>query len=245
MDLYLFAMFDEYTSPKEILKKIASGALGLFVSLLVMMLLVYLVSLTMGTGGKKDVTPLLSPKSQEEVNFKDADVIFQQSSGELSEKIKAITGSPLTHCGMIVIRDENIMVLEAGEKVVFTPVKDWVHKGIDKRFLLMRSISLNDDKIADCVREGIKFKGKPYDYAYDWDDAHIYCSELIYKSYFNGAQIKLCPFVKLGELKYQGHEDFIKNLMKGELPLDKKLITPVDLSVSEELKVIYNDFNNK
>lgn len=212
-------------------------------SLLVMMLLVYLVSLTGGTGEKKNETPLPSPKSQEEVSFKDGDVIFQRTSGELSEEIEAITGSRLTHCGMIVIKDNNIMVLEAAEKVVLTPVKDWVHKGVEKRFLLMRSL-LNDDKIADCIREGMKFEGKPYDYGYDWDDTHIYCSELVYKSYYNGAHIKLCPFVKLGDLKYRGHEDYIKKLMNGKLPLERELITPVDLSRSGELKAIYNDFNN-
>ena len=236
-------MFDEYTSPKEILKKIASGALGLFASLLVMMLLVYLVSL-MGIGGeKKSATPLPSPKPQEKVSFKDGDVIFQQTSGELSEKIAAITGSKLTHCGMVVIQNENIMVLEAGEKVVLTPVKEWVQKGVEKRFLLMRDVSLNDDKISSCIREGIKFEGKPYDYQYIWDDNHIYCSELVYKSYINGAHIKLCSFVKLGDLKYQGHEDYIRKLMKGQLPLERELITPVDLSRSGELKVIYSDFN--
>ena len=39
---------------------------------------------------------------------------------------------------------------------------------------------------------GLKYKGKHYDTLFQWSDSKMYCSELIWKIYLQGAGIELC-----------------------------------------------------
>jgi hypothetical protein len=71
------------------------------------------------------------------------------------------------------------------------------------------------------------------------DDA-IYCSELVYKGYLNGIHEKLGRLQPLKELDWQGHEDFIKQLSgHNDVPLDRLMITPVELSRASQLRPVY------
>jgi len=231
-------MFIKKSERKKALDKLKWSLLGLVLSIVIMSSMLYLTSSIIPPEEKKD------KKASGQISFRDGDVVFQRTSGELSDKIKAITGSPFTHCGLIVIRDKEVLVLEAGDQVQLTPVKKWVRGGVEKKFALTRPGDLIEETLLKITGSGKKLLGRPYDYKYGWDDENIYCSELIYKSFKRGAGIELCPFVALKDLNYQGHEDFIRKLMDGKLPLDRKMIIPVDVYRSRELKLIYSDFKN-
>ncbi|MCD4783006.1 MAG: hypothetical protein K8T10_04150 [Candidatus Eremiobacteraeota bacterium] len=221
---------------KVTLKQIGRNIIGLLITLFVMLSILYVVS-------------LILPKKQQsiaqkgtDVTFRDGDIIFQEISGELGGEISAITGSPINHCGLIFFKEGELLVLEAADQVKLTPLKEWIFNGVDKKIALLRYKMANDNLISTVLIEAEKFRGNPYDYQYSMDDENIYCSELVYKAYKNGAGVKLCPLKKLRDLDYKGHEEFIKKLTNGKLPLDREIITPVDIYKSEKLYVIYNDF---
>lgn len=221
---------------KETLKQIGRKIISLLITLFVMLSILYIISLVL-PGRQKSIE-----QKGTDVTFKDGDIIFQEISGEFGERISAITGSPINHCGIIFFREDEVFVLEAADRVKFTPLKEWILNGVDKKIALLRYKKANDDLIATVLIQAKKFRGHPYDYQYSMDDEKIYCSELVYKAYKDGAGIQLCPLRKLKDLDYRGHEEFIKKLMNGKLPLDLEIVTPVDIYQSEKLDVIYNDF---
>ena len=235
-------MFNEKQSAKDSFTRLKTGAKGLVVSIVLMLAMVYIVSLV--TPEKKVDEAFPPSPTPDVIKFREGDIIFQRSSGELADKIAAITKSELTHCGIVVIENEKVMVLEAGDTVSLKPVKEWVKRGEGKKFLLMRAKNIKPGQVTAIIEESRKYYDKPYDFKYSWDDDFIYCSELVYKCYKRGSGIELCPFIALKDLDYKGHEEYIKKLMNGKLPLDLEMITPVGISRSGELKVIYNDFKN-
>jgi len=221
---------------KETLKQIGRKIIGLLISLFIMLSLLYIIS-------------LVFPKKQKsvaqkgtDVTFRDGDIIFQQISGELPEIISDVTESPINHCGLIFVREDGVYVLEASDKVKFTPLKEWVSNGVDKKIALLRHKKANGDLIDQILIQAKVFIGNPYDYQFSMDDEKIYCSELVYKAYRDGGAGSLCLLRKLGDLNYKGHEEYIKELMKGKIPLDLEIVTPVDIYSSEKLEVIYDDF---
>lgn len=227
-------MFEDRAPSKEDLKKLAKTLMGLLFSVILMFVLLYLVQIAIDEKDKTGVK-----KQPVEITFKDGDVIFQSLDNELNRRIAAITESPITHCGIIVVKEDQVWVLEASDYVVLTPIEEWIGRDAKHRFILSRPVNMGSEAIAKVIAEGKSFMGRPYDYQFDWDDEYLYCSELVYKAYKRGAGVELCPFVALGSLNYQGHEDYIKDLMKGSLPLDRKLITPVDLYRSESLEEVF------
>jgi hypothetical protein len=179
-----------------------------------------------------------------DIVFRDADIIFQETSGELSQRIAAITGSRVTHCGLIFIEDEKIYVLDAWEKVRVIPVESWIQSGVGKRFALLRDEKLSSEQRENILAEGKKFSGRPYDFKFEFDDEELYCSELVYKAYKNGAGVIAGKLVKLQELDYKNHEDFIRSITPGgKLNLERELITPVEIYNNKNFIKIYDDFS--
>ncbi|MCE1245898.1 MAG: hypothetical protein LWY06_04575 [Firmicutes bacterium] len=236
---------------REELKKMGRRLLGLFLTLITMLAVLYLISgINQFTGKKVSTGKKLHTAggstiqhNNGEVSFRDGDVVFQKIPGELGERISAITVSPVTHCGIVEVDKDEVKIIEAEETVKSTPVKEWIGAGMEKKFALLRDEKLSENQCNDVIKEALGMVGRKYDFQYEWDDDKIYCSELVYKSYKQGAGVELCKFKKLGDLEYRGHEEFIKKLMNGELPLDREMITPVDIFKSAELKTIYSDFN--
>lgn len=73
------------------------------------------------------------------------------------------------------------------------------------------------------------------------DDEKIYCSELIYKAWtkvFPGKS--LGEMRKLGEMNWQRYQETIRFYEQGPVPLDRKMITPVDLARADQLELLYS-----
>ncbi len=181
-------------------------------------------------------------KPDNTVTFQDGDIIFQSLSGDLPQHISGITQSPINHCGIVVVEKGNIFVIEASSDVCKTPIEEWVQRGKGKKFALMRMKGIETWQEKRVVQEAFKFLGHPYDFQYRWDDEKIYCSELVYKAYKRGIGVLLGNLKPLKEMNYKGHEEFIKKTTGGELPLNRKIITPVDIYKSPLLYPIYDDF---
>ena len=91
--------------------------------------------------------------------------------------------------------------------------------------------------------------GRPYDPYFSWDDAQLYCSELVWKSYQRALSVELCRPQRMADLNYTAPK--VEKLIAERfhsLPGDarwneilrEKVVTPVALLKSEELVTVYD-----
>jgi hypothetical protein len=175
--------------------------------------------------------------------FREGDVMVQHLDTTLCSVIRGVTGSEYTHCGILVNREGKPHVLEAVTPVVrYTPLQDWLNQGWKGYYAHFRPKEISDAKIATAVAEAKKLLGKPYDLQYMLTDERIYCSELIYKAYRRGAGVEIGRQQRLGDFNWKQHEAFIRALAGGELPLERKLVTPVSVATSPHLSLVATTF---
>ncbi|MFP4499216.1 MAG: YiiX/YebB-like N1pC/P60 family cysteine hydrolase [Vulcanimicrobiota bacterium] len=206
-------------------KEVQGKITGLLATLVILYLLLVI---TNGVNSQNERKFRENNSNSGELVFRDGDIIFKQTPGKLSEHISRITGSPVTHCGIIYVEEGDIFVIEAGDPVSMTDLKEFVSSGVEKKFALKRYENLSREQQNIVVNEAKKYLNLPYDYNYKLDDEHLYCSELVFKAYIRGIDIRPGNLVYLKDLNYKGSEDFIKDLT-GELPLERQIITPVEI----------------
>ena len=181
-----------------------------------------------------------SPKQ----NFRNADIIFQDSPSSQSKAIKIATKSKYSHVGIIYINDGKSFVYEAVGPVILTPLKKWISKGINGKFVVKRlknSDVLTLKNLESMQREAKKFANKPYDALFAWGDDRIYCSELVWKIYKRALKIEL------GKLKKLRSFDLTHPVVKAKLeerygkhiPLDEPVIAPQGIFDSDLLTTVY------
>lgn len=130
---------------------------------------------------------------QETVVPQDGDIVFHESTSRQSPIIKLAQHSRWTHCGIVFHIGNKAFVYEAVEPVKYTPLNDWIARGKDGVYCAKR---LDNPSPASTIEKmkavGAKYKGKHYDTLFQWSDNKMYCSELIWKIYLQGADIELC-----------------------------------------------------
>jgi len=164
---------------------------------------------------------------------KEGDIVFQSlPKADLVDAIEGVTNSDLSHCGVMMKRGEEWVVVEAIGKVSETPFWKWAVRGRDRCFEVYRlkdTTNLDIPKLQSGLSE---FLGRPYDFHYAMGETEIYCSELVYKAYDRSHGIKIGEIETLGSLNWRPFEAFIRDMQEGELPLDREMITPVSLTRS-------------
>lgn len=73
------------------------------------------------------------------------------------------------------------------------------------------------------------------------DEDFIYCSELPYKAFLTVAGIPLGKLNTIGELDWKPYEKTIRKMDGGGLPLDRVLISPINLAHAEQLHVVFKN----
>ena len=166
-------------------------------------------------------------------DVREGDVIFQTSPSEQSPLIQIATRSKISHCGIIVMKNEKPYVLETLKTLVVTPLDKFIARGEDGKYWLKRS-----------KKENIKIKyksylGKPYDKAFKFDNGKFYCSELIYDIYKNQLGIELCKPKKVGDYLILGTDKLpkIERVMKERgIIKGQYAVAPVDIFESDYLE---------
>lgn len=177
-----------------------------------------------------------------EYDFRDGDILLQHIECRLGTVITGVTDSQYSHCGMVVTVKDRLCVLEAVGPVRYTPIRQWLGRGFRAWFTQLRVRDLSKERIAEAIAEARACLGRPYDIQYELDDEKLYCSELVYKAYLRGAVVEVGCKQKLGSLNWRPHEEFIRRLADGELPLDRQLITPESLARSRNVQLVYTNF---
>jgi hypothetical protein len=127
--------------------------------------------------------------------LRDGDLVFQESTSQQSEMVRALTSSRWTHMGVIFNEPAGPLVLEAVSPVRKTPFRNWVNHGRDRIYVVKRlrdaDARLTLDVVEKMRRLGVTWLGRPYDLRFRWDDDALYCSELAYKLFDRAAQVHL------------------------------------------------------
>ena len=184
----------------------------------------------------------------EDVAFQNGDIIFQTSQSKQCEAVKIATNSKFSHCGIIYIEDGKTYVYEAVQPVKMTLLEDWISHGKDAKYAVKRL--RNSDKIlTNEVLQKMKSYGKSmnnkdYDLYFEWSDDKIYCSELVWKIYKNGANIELCKTKKLKDFNLDN--PLVKSIMKerygSKIPFNEAVVAPSQLYESEMVHTIFDNF---
>lgn len=180
--------------------------------------------------------------------LKDGDIIFQTSQSPQCEAVRIATNSKFSHCGIIYNMNGKWYVFEAVQPVKLTLFEDWIQHGKDNKYVVKR-LKDADKVLTPEVLQKMKdysqqFNGKEYDAYFEWTDTRIYCSELVWKIYKNAAGTELS---KLRELKDFNLSDprvqkILKERYGNEIPLEEKVVAPVDLADSYLLKTVIDNY---
>lgn len=231
---------------KNDMKRLGEKFQSFLFILILMILLLYIQGRFMTEESMEPIKPSASLNlagGRELISFEDGDVIFQQIEGSLGDLISDVTESPMNHCGLVMLEGEDVFVLEASDRVTKTPLEEWIRRGRGSRFAVLKPVNLSGSQKVRVVEAAGEFLGRPYDFKYRLDDEYIYCSELVFKAYLKGAGVKISETRKLEEMNIKGHEDSIKKLVEGPIPLKREIITPVRIYNSPFFYRAYSDFN--
>ncbi|MCL4157769.1 UNVERIFIED_CONTAM: hypothetical protein GTU68_019921 [Idotea baltica] len=144
---------------------------------------------------------------------------------------------------MGIIQDDagNFFVYEAGKRVKKTPLSEWIDNGENGHYVIKRLKNahkvLTDSVLKKMKGAGEKYEGKPYDRYFGWSDEKIYCSELVWKIYKEGAGIEIGKLEKLSDFDLSN--EIVKAKMEerygDHVPMDEVVISPGDMYESNKL----------
>lgn len=173
-------------------------------------------------------------------SFKDGDIIFQSSTSPQSKAIEVASNSPYSHCGIIFHEKGIAYVYEAVQPVGKRILADWIESGVNKKYVVMRLkdstvlSNYNLEKLKSYARNQF---GKNYDIYFSWNDKEWYCSELVWKSFYNILSIDLAHPKTLREFNIDS--PIVRKVMTkrygNDIPYDEKMISPGQIFESKLL----------
>jgi hypothetical protein len=179
--------------------------------------------------------------------IQEGDMIFQTSQSRQCEAIRIATNSKFSHCGIVFIEKGEKFVFEAVQPVKFTPLQDWISHGKGNHFVVTRiknaSKILTPETLQKMKSYGKQMNNKDYDSYFEWSDDKIYCSELVWKIFKNGAGIELCPLQKLKvfNLKDPKVKAILAERYGDQIPLEESVVAPSNL---ENAKIVTKIIDN-
>lgn len=176
--------------------------------------------------------------------FLEGDIIFQTSMSSQSLAIQRATGSRYSHMGVILYRHGAPCVFEAVSTVRSTPVRDWIARGVGGHFVLKRLRSadrlLTPAAIDRLHSAAHLFEGRSYDLTFEWSDAKLYCSELVWKLYDRALGIRIGRLQLLREFHID--DPVVRKKMQErygkQIPLDEPVISPASMFDAEQLTTV-------
>ncbi len=170
--------------------------------------------------------------------LRDGDIIFQSSSSSQSRAVELATRSPYSHMGMVFLLHGRAYVYEAAERVKFTPLDQWIARGVHGKYVVMR-LRDADRLLTPRVQQRLlavarQYEGRPYDLYFEWSDRRIYCSELVWKVYRRTLGESLGQPQRLREFDLS--HPLVRHKMRerygNRVPLDEVVISPAAVYAS-------------
>jgi hypothetical protein len=183
-------------------------------------------------------------KSLSATQLLDGDIIFHTSRSAQSLAIQRATHSRYSHMGIIFHKSGEPYVYEAIRTVQYTPLKKWIVRGDGGHYVVKRLQNtdkiLNPEAINRLKKAAAVFQGKPYDMTFEWSDARVYCSELVWKSYDRALGLHLGRLQKLREFDLSDPivKAKIRERYGNAIPKEEPVISPGEMFSSRELIVV-------
>ncbi|HET9503467.1 MAG TPA: YiiX family permuted papain-like enzyme [Hymenobacter sp.] len=178
------------------------------------------------------------------ITLHEGDLIFHTSLSAQSQAIQLATHSPYSHCGLLYKTNGEWQVFEAMQPVKLTPLARWVARGQGQHFVVKRlrdaGTALTPSALAQLRAAGQPMLGHGYDLAFEWSDARIYCSELIWKVYDRGLHRQLGQLQQLRDfdLSHPAVQAKLRERYGAQLPLSEPVISPASIFSSPELVTV-------
>lgn len=175
------------------------------------------------------------------------DIIFQTSLSNQSKAVQLATRSPYSHMGIVCVVSERVYVFEASRTVKLTPLREWVNRGKDGKYIVKRLKNRNDvlteATVAKMLSYGKTFEGKPYDLYFEWSDERIYCSELVWKIYEHTTGLKIGELKRLKDFDLSRPEVIakIKERYGDSIPENETVISPESMFNSPLLVTVFRN----
>ena len=169
------------------------------------------------------------------------DIVFHTSTSSQSKAVQAATHSPYSHMGVVLMRQGAPFVLEAVQPVKYTPLQTWLDRGQGGRYVIKRTQQpLNAAQQARMHRDAAHHLGKPYDQTFEWSNARLYCSELVWKLYDSAAGIQLAPLAQLAsfDLSHPAVKAKLAERYGQTVPMHEPVISPQAIFASPLLKTV-------
>lgn len=169
-------------------------------------------------------------------HLQEGDVVFSSSPRGLGQAIIDATSSRHTHCGVLLMREGRLMVLEAVQPVGFTTIENFASHSTPGTFIARRLKTPLAPTALEAARAWSASQiGKNYDRHFRWDDDRLYCSELVWK-FYEKAGVRLCQPRKFQDYKLDHPRvtQAIEERYGGieHLPKEENVVAPSDLAVS-------------
>lgn len=169
------------------------------------------------------------------------DIIFHTSKSSQSKAVQLATHSQYSHMGIIYQKGTEFYVYEAVQPVKLTKLSEWIDRGLNGEYVIKRlknaASVLTDDTLLKMQEIGDQFKGKNYDLYFEWSDDKIYCSELVWKIYFEATGIKIGELEKLSDFDLANEKVTLKMKERygSNIPLNENVISPGAMFESNKL----------
>jgi len=193
--------------------------------------------------------------------LKTGDIVFQKTETNASDAIMLASGTQYTHVGIVEIgKNGRATVIEAVGPVKETPLQKWMKNGSGGRITVKRIKGLDEAQADKVVASARRYLGSPYDhYFYETRD-QIYCSELVYAAFKDGAGITVGHEEKVRELnidtsaaqkliaaRWKSHPLCKSKKAKTfeacyALILDQTLVTPASIARDPQAEMVYTSF---
>jgi hypothetical protein len=188
------------------------------------------------------------------VEWKSGDLIVQDSKVADMLPLFAADGSGMTHIGMVDVREDGAVVIEAADKVVETPVRAFLARGKGSAYSVYRLAALNDAQRAAVVAAARRQMGKPNDFFLRRNWEQLYSSELVRLAYSDiGFDLgRMQKVMKVGDLtgvrsmftrKWAADEDCQKRRLDAEqcwaMFTKQEVVTPSSIVAHEQLVKIH------
>ncbi|AWH87727.1 YiiX family permuted papain-like enzyme [Limnobaculum parvum] len=157
------------------------------------------------------------------------DIIFHTSRSSQSQAIQLATHSPYSHMGIILFRNNKPYVYEASKRVQYTSLDEWIERGVNGKYVIKRiTRPLTTDQQHLIQKTAQTYINAPYDLSFSWSDEKQYCSELVWKIYFNALGIKIGNLQKLQEfdLTSSAVKKKLAERYGSSIPMGETVISP-------------------
>ncbi len=169
--------------------------------------------------------------------LQDGDLVFQTIRSHQTTAIMLASHTWLSHVGIVRLGLDGLpSVVEAVGPVREIPLDRWIKQGIGARLLIKRLPELTREQARAVLAVAERYYSKPYDFFFLPDEERIYCSELAYKVFQQGAGLTVGHMQKVATLNLDNFA--VQELLQERWALNPLCQTPETSSYEKCMPVI-------